>query len=38
VWEGDDPLGVALEAAHGPATLAMVALARLDGTPLRWVP
>jgi hypothetical protein len=38
VWEGDDPLGIALEAAHGPATLALVALERLDGTPLRWVP
>jgi hypothetical protein len=38
VWEGDDPLGIALEAAHEPATFALVELARLDGTPLRWVP
>lgn len=38
VWEGDDPLGISLEAAHEPAMLALVELARLDGTPLRWVP
>lgn len=38
VWEGDDPLGIALDAAHEPALLVLVELARLDGTPLRWVP
>ena len=38
VWEGDDPTVVDL-APTGPATaVALVALRRLDGAQLRWVP
>jgi hypothetical protein len=38
VWEGDDPTVVDL-APTGPGTaVALVALRRLDGAQLRWVP
>ncbi|MUH45760.1 MAG: hypothetical protein F2793_04530 [Actinobacteria bacterium] len=39
VWEGDDPLSVALRpTGHDPVQLAVVKLGRRDGKVLRWVP